>query len=142
MPTDHHLLSTLEVLALRDRLEVTPAVDQLAALLRLLGDPGRLRVLAVLTAHRRVGFADLAEILGLSVSAVSASMGPLYRDGIVTFGREGGRPFVELGDHPAARAVAELVRDLDGDLDDDPALPGVTVPELRPVRAGRSTTPV
>lgn len=73
----------------------------LADLFRTLGDPSRLRLIACLAERERcVG--DLAEALGMNLSAVSHQLGVLRRMRIVRGRREGRHIYYALDDEHIA----------------------------------------
>ena len=89
------------------------AVEAVAARLRLLGDPTRLRVLCALV-QGESNVACLAELAGAGVPAVSQHLAKLRLAGVVRPHRAGQRIIYELVDE----GVRELVRTL---LDTPPA---------------------
>lgn len=79
--------------------EKTAAI--LADLFRALGDPSRLRLIACLAEQER-RVSDLAEALGMSISAVSHQLGMLRRMRIVRGRREGQHVYYALDDEHIA----------------------------------------
>jgi DNA-binding transcriptional ArsR family regulator len=68
-----------------------------AALFRLLGDEGRLRILRLLTAER-LNVSELTGILGIAQSGVSRHLGLLKEGGLVIEEREAGFTYFRLAD--------------------------------------------
>ncbi|MBC7255701.1 MAG: winged helix-turn-helix transcriptional regulator [Chloroflexi bacterium] len=81
----------------------------LAELFRALGDPTRLRLIAcLLEKERSVG--DLAEALGMSLSAVSHQLGILRRMRIVRGRREGRHVYYTLDDEHVSEIFTDALR--------------------------------
>jgi DNA-binding transcriptional ArsR family regulator len=83
-----------------------------AALLRLLGDDARLRILRVLRAER-LNVGELTAIVGLAQSGVSRHLGLLKEAGLVTEQREGGYTYFQAAPPEAANGAAALAPFLD-----------------------------
>lgn len=81
----------------------------LADLFRALGDPSRLRLIACL-AERERSVSDLAEALGMSLSAVSHQLGMLRRMRIVRARREGQHVYYALDDEHIAVIFRDALR--------------------------------
>lgn len=87
-------------------------ISHATSLLTLLGDPSRVRMVALL-ARDELAVAELVEILGLAQSRVSSHLARLREAGVVRDRREGSSAFYSLaeGTMPEpARKVLELVR--------------------------------
>ncbi len=87
--------------AVAARLPGAEVVEETAELFRLLGDPTRLRILLALSLTEELCVCDLAELVGLSLSAVSHQLRRLRAGGLVRFRREGRLAYYRLTDHPA-----------------------------------------
>jgi len=83
---------------------VTVAADPRWHLYRLLGDPVRLRLLA-LAGHEELSVGELAELLGESQPNVSRHAAPLRQAGLLLVRRQGTRTLVRLADGAARDAV-------------------------------------
>lgn len=81
-----------------------------AALFRTLGDPGRLRILALL-ARQELSVSELQEVLGLGQSTVSGHLAQLRRVGLVAARREGAASYSCLAEPPGEGALLAIVRD-------------------------------
>ena len=77
------------------------------ALLRLLGDDARLRILRVLQAER-LNVTELTGIVGIAQSGVSRHLGLLKEAGLVTEQREGGFTYFQAAPAQAANGAAAL----------------------------------
>lgn len=71
--------------------------QQLAALYKMFGDPTRLQLLHALE-QRELCVCDLAELLGLTKSAVSHQLKALRLSNLVKFRRDGQNVFYSLAD--------------------------------------------
>jgi ArsR family transcriptional regulator, lead/cadmium/zinc/bismuth-responsive transcriptional repressor len=71
--------------------------QQLADLFRMFGDTSRIRILAALQ-HSELCVCDLAQLLGLTVSAVSHQLRLLKTAGLVGYRREGKNVIYALAD--------------------------------------------
>jgi SAM-dependent methyltransferase len=78
-----------------------------AALLRLLGDDARLRILCVLQ-EERLNVGELTGILGIAQSGVSRHLGLLKDAGLVVEQREGGFTYFQAAPPEAANGAAAL----------------------------------
>ena len=72
-------------------------LNRLAECFKLFGDPTRLRILFALCAHE-LCVCDLADLLGLTKSAVSHQLKALRRDNFVAYRRAGKNVFYRLSD--------------------------------------------
>ena len=73
----------------------TEELEAVAGLLKLAGSPARLRVLLSLTLGE-LCVCDLAQVLGLSVSATSSQLQMLRRAGLIKFRKSGKLAFYSL----------------------------------------------
>ena len=79
----------------RDAIWPEPELEAVADLLKLAGSPARLRVLLSL-AIGELCVCDLAQVLGLSVSATSNQLQALRRAGLIKFRKSGKLAFYSL----------------------------------------------
>ena len=98
-----------ELQALKADLEFDPALDELATVLALIGSPTRLRICDLLDRTEQMCVCDLAEVLGLSVSAVSQNLAKLRAHRIVKYRREAQTLYYRLADHPQTPAILTLL---------------------------------
>ncbi len=84
------------IAAWADAMEFTPDLDDRAALLQLLGNRTRMRMFFVLDRLKAVCVCDLAEILGVTQSAVSQHLAKFRAYRLVTSRREGQTLFYSL----------------------------------------------
>lgn len=84
--------------ALKSKLLGGPTVDAVADVFRLLSDPGRVRLLDVLS-HGERCVCDLADVVGQSESAVSHQLRLLRAARLVRVRRAGRLAFYSLDDH-------------------------------------------
>lgn len=73
-------------------------VERVAAVFRLMGDPGRVRILATLLEAGEVCVQDLATVTGLSESSVSQALRLMRAHRVVETRRAGRVVFYRLGD--------------------------------------------
>jgi DNA-binding transcriptional ArsR family regulator len=95
-----HMHESLESFVVPDR----QRVEQVAAQLRLLADPTRLRIVAAL-AQGETNPSCLAELTGVGIAAVSQHLAKLRLAAVCEARRDGQRVIYELVDH----AVRDLV---------------------------------
>ncbi len=88
------------------------AVQAATALLKLLGDPTRARILLALS-RAELCVCDLATLLGMSLSAVSHQLRLLRAHGLVRFRKQGRLVYYSLA-HPQAVQLLEAALDLAG----------------------------
>ena len=93
-------ISRKEIQRLAAEFKFTPQIDEAAELLSLAGNDTRLKILYLLAELRSVCVCDLAEILGVSVSAVSQQLAKLKAYGLVKNRREAQTIYYSLADHP------------------------------------------
>lgn len=87
-----------KVAAVRAALPAPGDIDDLAAVFALLGDPGRLRLLAALLEGGELCVCDLAASAGMSESAVSHALRLLRAHRVVTVTRRGRMAYHRLDD--------------------------------------------
>jgi DNA-binding transcriptional ArsR family regulator len=85
--------------------------EMVAARLRTLGHPTRLRIMRALDG-RHASAEQLAEHLGEELPAIRGQLSVLYRSGVLCRVDEGGRPTYELADWPSLWLVEQLTRRL------------------------------
>ncbi len=96
--TDPHATDPSTLEAIKARLLTGPALQSVAEVFKLLGDPTRVRLLDALT-HGERCVCDLAALVGLSESAVSHQLRLLRHARLVRPRREGRHAFYALDDH-------------------------------------------
>ena len=100
-------MSSKEMAQIRQNLEGTPDIEEAAELMNLAGNSTRLKLLYLLDNMKELCVCDLAEMLGVSVSAVSQHLAKLRMARLVRTRREGTTIFYNLdNDH-----IAQLVTD-------------------------------
>jgi DNA-binding transcriptional ArsR family regulator len=84
----------------KDRgLAEAPAIDEAAELMKLAGNPTRLKLLYLLETMTEVSVSDLSELLGVSVSAVSQHLTKLRAYRLVNSRREAQTIYYRLAEH-------------------------------------------
>jgi DNA-binding transcriptional ArsR family regulator len=100
MKTDGASISQKEISQIRENLTASPDLEQAADLLNLAGNSTRLKLLYLLENLRELCVCDLAEMLGVSVSAVSQHLSKLRAYGLVAPRRDAQTIYYRLTDHP------------------------------------------
>ena len=85
---------------MRELLKFTPELDELAARLAIAGSPTRLRIIKLLGELKEVCVCDIADILGVTMSAVSQHLGKFKAYGLVKTRREAQTLYYSLTEHP------------------------------------------
>jgi ArsR family transcriptional regulator, lead/cadmium/zinc/bismuth-responsive transcriptional repressor len=88
-----------EIAAVRQRLESTPDIEETADLMNLAGNSTRLKLLYQLDNMSELCVCDLAEMLGVSVSAVSQHLSKLKAYGLVAPRRDAQTIYYRLTGH-------------------------------------------
>ncbi|MET0910734.1 MAG: metalloregulator ArsR/SmtB family transcription factor [Ilumatobacteraceae bacterium] len=89
---------TPSAIAARERSVTPEAAAQVADLFRLLGDPGRVRMLCALAEAGELCVGDLAAVVEMAESSVSHALRLLRAAGIVRHRRAGRQIFYRLDD--------------------------------------------
>src|SRR5436305_1572053 len=92
-------MSSKEMAQIRQNLEGTPDIEEAAELMNLAGNPTRLKLLYLLENMKELCVCDLAEMLGVSVSAVSQHLAKLKAYGLVAPRRDAQTIYYRLTDH-------------------------------------------
>jgi DNA-binding transcriptional ArsR family regulator len=86
----------------------TPDLDERAAILSLLSNPTRLRAFYLLDELTECCVCDLADILGVTQSAVSQHLSKFKAYGMVSARRDGQTLFYRLADGPDVKRLRRL----------------------------------
>jgi len=89
-----------EMAQIRQNLEGTPDIEEAAELMNLAGNSTRLKLLYLLENMKELCVCDLAEMLGVSVSAVSQHLAKLKAYGLVAPRRDAQTIYYRLTEHP------------------------------------------
>ncbi len=82
-----------------------------ARLLKLIGNRNRLLILCFLTTHGEIKAGDLAQAVGLSLSALSQHLARLRSEGLVTYRRESQTLYYRMSD-PQAKRILRMLKDI------------------------------
>ncbi len=93
-------LSQDEIAAVRKSLEFAPELEETAELFTLASNSTRLKVVFLLDRLKELCVCDLAEMLAVSVSAVSQHLAKLRAYGLVSTRRAAQTIYYRLADHP------------------------------------------
>lgn len=85
--------------SLREEYTFTPDLDELATGLAVYGNPTRLRIHVLLVRTSEMCVCDLAEVMDMTVSAVSQHLAKLRAHRLVKFRREAQTLYYSLTDH-------------------------------------------
>ena len=88
-----------EIAAVRKSLEFAPELEEAAELFNLASNSTRLKILFLLDRLKELCVCDLAEMLGVSVSAVSQHLAKLRAYGLTTTRRDAQTIYYRLADH-------------------------------------------
>ena len=88
-----------EIAAVRKSLEFAPELEEAAELFNLASNSTRLKILFLLDRLKELCVCDLAEMLGVSVSAVSQHLAKLRAYGLTTTRRDAQTIYYRLSDH-------------------------------------------
>jgi ArsR family transcriptional regulator len=94
-----------------------PAFDLVTDRLALIGDPTRVRLLALLE-QREATVQQLSDQLPSTPQNISRHLGILYRSGIVARRREGATVQYSLADYSACRLLEQTLASIRGQLDE------------------------
>lgn len=89
-------------------MKFTPALDERAELLSLLGNPTRLRLFYTLERLSECCVCDLAEILDITPSAASQHLAKFKAYDVVTSRRDNQTLYYRLTDEPAVKLLRKL----------------------------------
>ena len=92
-------ISQKEITQIRQNLEVSPDLEEAADLLNLAGNATRLKLLYLLDNLKELCVCDLAEMLGVSVSAVSQHLSKLRAYSLVAPRRDAQTIYYRLTEH-------------------------------------------
>src|SRR5215470_11212090 len=93
-------LSPKNIGQMRELLKFTPELDELAARLAIAGNPTRLRMIYLLAELKELCVCDIADILGVTMSAVSQHLAKFKAQGLVKTRRDAQTLYYSLSDHP------------------------------------------
>ena len=113
-------LARSEITHIRQSLAFAPEIEEAVELFSLANSSTRLKILLLLDELKELCVCDLAEMLDVSLSAVSQHLAKLRAYGLVTSRREAQTIFYRLTDHPFVGKLHQLVFDQIAVLDDVP----------------------
>lgn len=92
-------VTSQDIARIRRNLEGAPDIEEAAELMSLAGNATRLKLLFLLETHGEICVCDLAEMLGVSVSAVSQHLAKLKARGLVAPRRDAQTIYYRLTQH-------------------------------------------
>ncbi len=93
-------LTAKNIAQLREQMKFTPDIDEIAARLSIAGNPTRLRIAWLLAEMKEICVCDIAEILGVTMSAVSQHLAKFKAYGLVKTRRNAQTLYYSLSEHP------------------------------------------
>ena len=93
-------LTAKNIAHLREQLKFTPELDEMAARLSIAANPTRLRIAWLLAEVKEVCVCDVADVLGVTMSAVSQHLAKFRAYGLVRTRRDAQTLYYSLSDHP------------------------------------------
>lgn len=100
-------LSKKDIHRLHEDLKFTPDLDEVAGRLAIVGNATRLRMFFLLAELREVCVCDIADILGVSMSAISQHLAKFKAYGLVKTRRDAQTLYYSLADHPFNAALRQ-----------------------------------
>lgn len=97
---------------LEKELENKEAILSCAREFTMVGDPTRLKICYLLCRHKELSVGDIAEIVGVSISAVSHTLSKLRKANMVESRREFRNVYYKLKKSPLAEIVKEKLKTL------------------------------
>lgn len=98
-------MQTGKIRQLRKELENETALIRCAEEFNMVGDPTRLKICYLLCRHKELSVGDIAEIVGVSISAVSHTLKKLQNAGIVENRREFRTVYYKLKKSPMVKVI-------------------------------------
>lgn len=97
---------------LRERLRFQPEIEDLAEFFSMAGNDTRLKIIYLLKNAGEVCVCDIAEVLGISVSAVSQQLSKLKAYGVVKSRRDGQTIYYCMDSHPLLPSVFAMFQQI------------------------------
>ena len=104
-------LAAEEIAQIRKDLEFAPELDEAAELFNLASNSTRLKILFLLDQLKELCVCDLAEMIGVSMSAVSQHLAKLRAYGLATTRRDAQTIYYRLSDHAFLERLHQLLFD-------------------------------
>ncbi|MBI4209154.1 MAG: winged helix-turn-helix transcriptional regulator [Deltaproteobacteria bacterium] len=92
--------SKLLIRKVKKEFEFTPNLDELSDLMEVSGNPSRLKILALLYRYQEACVCDIADVLELTVPAISQHLGKLKSHSLIDSRREAQTIYYFLTNHP------------------------------------------
>ncbi len=97
----------MDKLKLKNELKNRKAIAACAKEFNMAGDLTRLKICYLLCRHKELSVGDIADIVGVSISAVSHTLGKLRRANMVESRREFRNVYYQLKPSPLRKYLAE-----------------------------------
>ena len=102
-------LTAKNISSLREQMKFTPELDEVAARLSIAANPTRLRIAWLLAELREICVCDIADVLGITMSAVSQHLAKFKAQGLVKTRRDAQTLYYSLTDHPFNEALKRSI---------------------------------
>jgi ArsR family transcriptional regulator len=94
---------------IKQELKNTKAIESCAVEFGVIGDPTRLKVCYLLCRHRELSVGEIADIIGVSISAVSRTLKKLRQGGMVSRRRDYKTVYYSVKDSSLVKVLKERI---------------------------------
>jgi ArsR family transcriptional regulator, lead/cadmium/zinc/bismuth-responsive transcriptional repressor len=105
-------LDTKGLLAMKEKVQANGDVDALADFFAIAGNSQRLRMLLYLTEARELCVCDLAELLDMGMTAVSAHLNKMKLQGVLKTRRDAQMIYYSIADEERMKVLSHAFADL------------------------------
>lgn len=98
----------LNLKAVKEEFKFTPNLDELSDLMEVSGNSSRLKILALLYRHKEACVCDIADILDLTVPAISQHLGKLKSHALIQARRDAQTIYYSLTNHPFNKRITKM----------------------------------
>ena len=105
-------LSGRDLSAMKEKVQPSGDVDALASFFAIAGNPQRLRILLYLSEVEELCVCDLADLIGMSNTAVSAHLNKMKLQGVLKTRRDAQMIYYSIADKRRMKHLASAFREL------------------------------
>jgi len=105
-------LSGRDLAAMKEKVQASGDVDALASFFAIAGNPRRLRILLYLSEVEELCVCDLADLTGMSNTAVSAHLNKMKLQGVLKTRRDAQMIYYSIADKRRLKHLASAFREL------------------------------
>lgn len=105
-------LSGRDLAAMKEKIQASGDVDALASFFAIAGNPQRLRILLYLSEVEELCVCDLADLTGMSNTAVSAHLNKMKLQGVLKTRRDAQMIYYSIADKRRMKHLASAFREL------------------------------